>query len=106
MGKEWTSHLAGEEGVIIGVIFKGRRGLSLTISFDKDDTIVYLKILVLLYADDTVELSGSEASFQTCLNTLGKIVLHKHLSCSISLRVSYLHEKYIYHVQEQTNPTN
>ena len=39
-----------------------------SIRFDDNDTVRFLKILILLYADDTVVISDNESSFQTSLD--------------------------------------
>ena len=38
-----------------------------TINFNSDDIVVYLKIFVLLYVDDTIIISDNAENFQKCL---------------------------------------
>ena len=40
-----------------------------TIDYDSDDISVFLKIFVLLYADDTIIISDNAENFQKCLDS-------------------------------------
>lgn len=40
----------------------------ISLEFQKDNIMTYLKLLILLYADDTIIFSNDEAEFQTCLD--------------------------------------
>ena len=48
--------------------FITRDNNGITLQFDDNDTVVYFKILILLYADDTVIVGEQESDFQLCLD--------------------------------------
>ena len=56
--------------------FSTDRVEGITINFNSDDIVVYLKIFALLYADDTIIISDNAENFQKCLLLFLNTVSH------------------------------